>query len=204
MLLFSLPRRVKNQLEVWGTQKVKCIATHLPGLHELHSCRRFIWYLSIELHGFFNTQNGAFIWGMKTASSESDHYHVVIVHVTIISVHMSPGIQNTAINGHLSIVLAALVFYPNSFPSGWGELFTQLKRLLWHSPLLSAGVCACACARGYALCEEAARSLPSLCPLPDVHHKHNQDEEQSTGQASAVPRDSLHGLPNGPQPGLRV
>ena len=120
MLLFSLPRRVKNQLEVWGTQKVKCIATHLPGLHELHSCRRFIWYLSIELHGFFNTQNGAFIWGMKTASSESDHYHVVIVHVTIISVHMSPGIQNTAINGHLSIVLAALVFYPNSFPSGWG------------------------------------------------------------------------------------
>lgn len=48
------------------------------------------------------------------------------------------------------------------------------------------------------------QSLPSLCPVPDVHHKHNQNEEQSIGQASAVPRDPLHGLPDGPQPGLWV
>lgn len=39
-------------------------------------------------------------------------------------------------------------------------------------------------------------------PVPDVHHKHNQDKEQSSGQTRAVPGDPLLGLPDGPQSGL--
>lgn len=46
--------------------------------------------------------------------------------------------------------------------------------------------------------------LTGLSPTADVHHKHNQDEEQSTGQASAVFGNPLYSLPDRPQPGLRV
>lgn len=46
--------------------------------------------------------------------------------------------------------------------------------------------------------------LPGLSPAADVHHKHNQDQEQSAGQASTVFGDALYSLPDGPQPGLRV
>lgn len=46
--------------------------------------------------------------------------------------------------------------------------------------------------------------LTSLSPPADVHHKHNQDKEQSAGQASAVLGDPLYSLPDRPQSGLRV
>lgn len=46
--------------------------------------------------------------------------------------------------------------------------------------------------------------LTGLSPTADVRHKHNQDKEQSAGQASAVLGDPLYSLPDRPQPGLRV
>lgn len=46
--------------------------------------------------------------------------------------------------------------------------------------------------------------LIGLSPPADVYHKHNQDKEQSAGQASAVLGDPLYSLPDRPQPGLRV
>ena len=46
--------------------------------------------------------------------------------------------------------------------------------------------------------------LTGLSPAADVHHKHNQDQEQSAGQACAVFGDPLYSLPDGSQPGLRV
>ena len=76
-----------------------------------------------------------------------------------------------------------------------------------HRHALVQPVCVCWCVSVCMYIYTVYRgcwSLPSLCPHLDVHHKHNQDEEQPTGQASAVPRDPLHSLPDGPQPGLRV
>lgn len=71
MLLYSLTESVKKLLELWGTQKVKCAAAHLPGLLcKIHSRRRFIWYLRI-LHGFPNTPNASVICCIKAACSES-------------------------------------------------------------------------------------------------------------------------------------
>lgn len=80
-------------------------------------------------------------------------------------------------------------------------MYIHSSFLLWYRPVcvwcMSVHVCIYTVCRG-------CQSLPDLCPNLDVHHKHNQDEKQSTGQAGAVPRDPLHSLPDGPQPGLRV
>lgn len=72
--------------------------------------------------------------------------------------------------------------------------------------LVRARLCVLVCVRACVYVHGVRRLpvTPGLCPHLDVHHKHNQDEEQPTGQAGAVPRDPLHSLPDGPQPGLGV
>lgn len=95
---------VKNPLRLWGTQKVKCIATHLPGLlHKINSHRRFIWHLRF-LSGFPNTPSDSLVCCIKTACSEPDYY--AVIHVTVISVPMPTRIQSTETHVHSFIVLA--------------------------------------------------------------------------------------------------
>lgn len=60
------------------------------------------------------------------------------------------------------------------------------------------------CAFLWMLQYEDCWGLTGLSPTADVHHKHNQDKEQSAGQASAVLGYPLYSLPDRPQPSLRV